>query len=80
MIRGDTLLVLDLGLDIVDGVGGLDLEGDGLAREAAILLALDVSVQIFLHFRCFPIPPIPLFSQVWIDLRLDENLHLFRCQ
>ena len=27
------LLVLDLGLDIVDGVGGLDLKGDGLARE-----------------------------------------------
>jgi hypothetical protein len=33
LVRGDTLLVLDLGLDIVDGVGGLDLEGDGLARE-----------------------------------------------
>ena len=27
------LLVLDLGLDIVDGVRGLDLKGDGLARE-----------------------------------------------
>ena len=24
---------MDLGFDIVDGVGGLDLEGDGLARE-----------------------------------------------
>ena len=24
---------LDLGLDILDGVGGLDLEGDGLAGE-----------------------------------------------
>jgi len=34
LIRGDTLLVLDLGFDIVDGVGGLDLEGDGLARKA----------------------------------------------
>jgi hypothetical protein len=28
-----TLLVLDLLLDILDGVGGLHLEGDGLARE-----------------------------------------------
>lgn len=28
------LLVLDLGLDIVDGVRGLNLEGDGLTREA----------------------------------------------
>ena len=33
LVRGDTLLVLDLGLDIVDGVGGLDLKGDGLARQ-----------------------------------------------
>ena len=33
LVRGDALLVLDLGLDIVNGVGGLDLKGDGLARE-----------------------------------------------
>ena len=31
--RCSPLLVLDLGLDIVDGVRGLNLEGDGLARE-----------------------------------------------
>ena len=31
LVRGDALLVLDLGLDIVDGVGRLDLEGDSLA-------------------------------------------------
>ncbi len=29
----DALLVLDLCLDGVDGVGGLDFEGDGLAGE-----------------------------------------------
>jgi hypothetical protein len=34
LIRGNTLLVLDLGFDVVDSVGGLDLEGDGLARKA----------------------------------------------
>ena len=28
-----TLLVLDLGLDVVDGVGRLDVERDGLAGE-----------------------------------------------
>jgi hypothetical protein len=28
--RGHTFLVLDLGLDIVDGVAALDLKGDGL--------------------------------------------------
>ena len=33
LIRGDALLVLDLGLDVVDGVGRLDIEGDGLTRE-----------------------------------------------
>jgi len=33
LVRGDALLVLDLGLDIVDGVGRLHLKGDSLARE-----------------------------------------------
>merc|ERR1719232_540263 len=33
LVWGNTLLVLDLGFDILDGVTGLDLEGDGLARE-----------------------------------------------
>ena len=33
LVRGDALLVLDLGLDIVDGVRRLHLKGDGLARE-----------------------------------------------
>ena len=29
----DTLLVLDLGLDVVNGVGGFGLKGNGLARQ-----------------------------------------------
>ena len=33
LIGRDTLLVLDFGFDVVDRVGGLDFEGDGLARE-----------------------------------------------
>ena len=33
LVWGDSLLVLDLGLDVLDGVRGLDLEGDGLTRE-----------------------------------------------
>ena len=33
LVRRDTLLVLDLRLDIIDGVGGLDLEGDGFAGQ-----------------------------------------------
>ena len=31
LIRGDALLVLDLGLNVVDRVRGLDIEGDGFA-------------------------------------------------
>ena len=34
LIRGDTFLVLDLGLDIVDGVAGLHIKSDGLASES----------------------------------------------
>lgn len=33
LVRRDALLVLDLGLDVVDGVTGLHLEGDGLAGD-----------------------------------------------
>ena len=31
LVGGDALLVLNLGLDVIDGVGGLDLEGNGLS-------------------------------------------------
>jgi len=33
LIRGDSHLVLDFGHDHFDGVFGLDLKGDGLARQ-----------------------------------------------
>ena len=33
LVWRDALLVLDLSLDVVDGVRGLDLEGNGLASE-----------------------------------------------
>ena len=33
LIGWDALLVLNLGLDIVNGVRGLDLKGDGLSRQ-----------------------------------------------
>merc|ERR1711896_124897 len=33
LIWGDSLLVLDLGLDVLNGVRGLDLQGDGLTGE-----------------------------------------------
>lgn len=40
LVRGNTLLVLDLGLDIVDRIGGLDLKGNGLARQGLHKTAL----------------------------------------
>ena len=33
LIRGDSFLVLDLGLDVIDGIGRLDLKSDGLASD-----------------------------------------------
>ena len=33
LIRGNSLLVLDLGLHVIDSVRGLDIKGDGLTRE-----------------------------------------------
>ena len=36
LVGRDALLVLDLGLDIVNRVRGLDLKGDGLAGEAGV--------------------------------------------
>ncbi len=34
LIRGDALLILDLGLHVVNGVGRLDIEGDGLSGQS----------------------------------------------
>merc|ERR1712200_122093 len=33
LVRGDSLLVLDLGLDVLDAIASLDLQGDGLPGE-----------------------------------------------
>ena len=33
LIRRNSLLVLNLGLHIVNGVGGFDIKGDGLTRK-----------------------------------------------
>jgi hypothetical protein len=34
LVRRDALLVLDLGLDVVDGIRRLNLEGDGLSGQS----------------------------------------------
>jgi hypothetical protein len=53
LVWGNALLVLDLALHIVDGVGRLNLEGDGLARQG-----LNEAVAIY------PLVAIPSFAQV----------------
>ena len=42
LIRRDALLILDLGLDVVNSVGWLDLESDGLTSES-----LDENLHVF---------------------------------
>ena len=50
LIGRDALLVLDLGLDVVDGVGGLDVEGDGLAGQGLDEnLCVERQVKIFIR-------------------------------
>lgn len=39
LIWRDALLVLDLALDVVDGVGGFDLESDGLSGDCDLLVS-----------------------------------------
>ena len=34
LVRRDALLILDLGLDVIDGVRGLNIKSDGLARKS----------------------------------------------
>jgi len=45
LVWGNTFLVLDLLLDVVDGVGAFDFQGDGLAGQR-----LDKDLHIFFVF------------------------------
>jgi hypothetical protein len=49
LVRGNSLLILNLGLDIIDRIGGLDLERDGLASEA---IGVEVSVSCYISAKC----------------------------
>jgi len=51
LVWGNALLVLDLALHIVDGVGGLDLKGDGLARKAIGQLLIHIPCSLFPFHR-----------------------------
>jgi hypothetical protein len=62
----------DLGLDVVDGVRGLDLEGDGLTREAVVSIAQITPVSVFL---CHALG-VEHGKKGNGNARLDEDLHL----
>lgn len=49
----DSLLVLDLGLYIVDGVGRLNLEGDGLAVGRRVAVSIST---VLVHASISPLP------------------------
>ena len=46
LVGWDAFLVLDLGFDVVDGVGGLDFESDGLAREGLDEARRRISIEL----------------------------------
>ena len=46
LVRRDAFFVLDLGLDVVDGVRGLDFESDGLAREGLDEAGRRISIEL----------------------------------
>jgi len=48
LVRGNALLVLDLALDIVDGVGGLHLKGDSLSCHCRVLADLFIKVEVLM--------------------------------
>jgi hypothetical protein len=52
LVWGNALLVLDLGLDVVDGVARLDVEGNGLTRQGLDeTISSRISPRSFLSFR-----------------------------
>jgi len=55
LVRRYSLLVLDLGLNIVDRIGGLDLKGDSLARKG-----LDEAVDSSQYRSNLMFPSVPV--------------------
>ena len=45
LIRRNAFLVLNFGLDVVDGIAGLDLKGDGLASNCDKLVCARVAID-----------------------------------
>ena len=80
LVRGNALLVLDLALHIVDSVRGLDLEGDGLARQGlneAIAKTALVPVPSFRsHAQVVRCGVVCVFAIRWVGVRGRVYVHL----
>ena len=83
LIRRDAFLVLDLGLDIVNGVRGLDIQGDCLAYSTARVdehksLENKILLQKRKHPNCKDAALLYLFTaakELLTRQGLHENLH-----
>jgi hypothetical protein len=72
LVGRNSFLVLNLALDVVDGIRGLDLKGDGLAGDCEEMLADVVDVEVVVA-SC-------LGAKIREVLTgLDEDLHICGC-
>jgi hypothetical protein len=46
LVRGDTFLVLDLGIDVVDGIARLDVKSNGLSSKEGSRYKSMVEVEV----------------------------------
>ena len=80
LVRRNALLVLDLALHIVDCVRGLDLKGDGLARQGlneAIAKTALVPVPSFRsHAQVVRCGVVCVFAIRWVGVRGRVYVHL----
>jgi len=66
LVWGNALLVLDLALHIVDGVGRLNLEGDGLARQGLNEAVAKYALVAHSFIRACLFVSLVQFAVVWV--------------
>ena len=87
LIRGNALLVLDLLLDVLDGVRGLDVERDGLAGQglhedlhtAAQAMPPDMPLPV-MPLAAGPRAMLPAIPPAAMPQAMPETVHGTRCE
>lgn len=82
LVRGNSLLVLDLALDIVDGVARLDLERDGLAGEclyeaARYPLVFEISRWAFSVALALGVGPTSALSRLLAGVSRHPHIRIY---